>query len=93
MGAPIAGDGGSTSMSVLAQDEELLVEWNNIARLSLPTILLIFLQNIQKQDNSWNGITKIKMLVVSCPKVNCLEVSHPRLPSEYSYQDFGMTLP
>jgi len=42
-GAPTAGDGGSTSMSVLARNEELLVEWNDIARLSLPAILLIFL--------------------------------------------------
>ena len=40
--APIAGDDTSTSMSVLAQDEELLVERNDIARLSLPVILLIF---------------------------------------------------
>ena len=46
--APVAGDGGSTSMSVLARDDELLVERNNIARLSFPTILLIFLQNRQK---------------------------------------------
>jgi len=33
-------------MSVLARDEELLVEQNDIARLSLPVIFLIFLQNI-----------------------------------------------
>ena len=38
------GDGGSTSMSVLARDEELLVEQNDIACLSLSVILLIFLQ-------------------------------------------------
>ena len=87
-GAPIAGDKGSTSMSVLARDKELLVERNDIARLSLPAILLIFLQNRQKQHNSWNGI---KMLVVSHPKVNCPEVSCPRLPSEYSNQEFGMS--
>ena len=78
-------------MSVLARDEELLVERNDIARLSLPAILLIFLQNRQKQHTSWNGIRKIKMLVVSHPKVNRLEVSRPRLPSEYSNQDFGMS--
>ena len=77
-------------MSMLAQDEELLVERNDIARLSLPAILLIFLQNRQKQHNSLNGIRKIKMLVVSCPKVNHPEVSCLRLPSEYSNQDFGM---
>ena len=88
--APTAGDGGSTSMSVLAWDEELLVERNDISRLSLLVILLIFLQNRKKQHNSWNGIRK-KMLVVSHPKVNRLEVSHPRLPSEYSNQDFGMS--
>ena len=88
-GAPTAGDGGSTSMLVLAQDEELLVEQNDIAHLSLPALLLIFLQN--KQHNSWNRIRKIKMLVVSHPKVNHPEVSRLRLPSEYSNQDFGMS--
>jgi len=41
-GAPTAGDGGSTSISVLARDKELLVERNNIARLSFPANLLIF---------------------------------------------------
>jgi hypothetical protein len=30
--APTVGDEGSTSMSVLARDEELLIEWNDIAR-------------------------------------------------------------
>jgi len=45
-------------MLVLARDEELLVEQNDIARLSLPVILLIFLKNREKQDNSWNGIRK-----------------------------------
>ena len=89
--APTAGDEGSTSMSVLARDEELLVERNDIARLSLPVILLIFLQNKQKQHNSWNGIRKIKMLVISHPNVSCPEVSRPRLPSEYYNQDFGMS--
>ena len=89
--APIVGDGGSTSMSVLARDEELVIERNDVARLSLSAILLIFLQNIEKQHNSWNGIRKTKMLVVSCPKVNHPEVSRPRLPSEYSNQDFGMS--
>jgi len=44
-GAPTVGDGGSTSMLVLAQDEELLVERNDIAHLSMLGILLIFLQN------------------------------------------------
>ena len=47
-GASTAGDGGSTSMLVLARDEELHVEQNDIARLSLPAILLIFLQNRYK---------------------------------------------
>ena len=78
-------------MSVLAWDEELLVERNDIARLSLPAILLIFLQNRQKQHNSWIEISKIKMLVVSHPKVSRLEVSRLRIPSEYSNQDFGMS--
>ena len=78
-------------MSVLVRDKELLVERNDITRLSLPAVLLIFLQNRRKQHNSWNGIRKIKMLVVSHPKVNRPEVSHPRLPSEYSNQDFGMS--
>ena len=76
-------------MSVLAHDEELLVERNDIASLSLSAILLIFLQNRQKQHNSWKGIRKI--LVVSHSKVNRPEVSRPRLPSEYSNQDFGMS--
>jgi hypothetical protein len=35
-------------MSVLAWDNELLVEQNDTARLSFLTILLIFLQNRQK---------------------------------------------
>ena len=65
-GAPIVGDGGSTSMSVLAWDEEFLAERNDIARLSLLAILLIFLQNRQKQHNLWN---EIKMLVVSNSKI------------------------
>ena len=43
-----AEDGGSTSMSVLARDDELLIVRNDTARLSFPTILLIFLQNRQK---------------------------------------------
>jgi len=47
--APIAGDDGSTSMSMLAQDKELLIEQNDIARLSLPVMLLIFLQNRETQ--------------------------------------------
>ena len=55
-GAPTVGDEGPTSMSVLDYDEELLVERNDITRLSLPTILLIFLQYIQKRRNLWNGI-------------------------------------
>jgi len=46
--APAAGDGGTTSMSVHARDDELLIEQNDTARLSFPTILLIFLQNRQK---------------------------------------------
>ena len=66
--ASAAGDGGSTSMSVLAWDEEFLAERNDIARLSLLAILLIFLQNRQKQHNSWNRIRKIKVLVVSRSK-------------------------
>ena len=37
------------------------------------------------------GLGKIKMLVVSCPKVNHPEVSRLRLFSEYSNQDCGMT--
>ena len=57
-GAPTVGDDGLTSMLVLAQDEELLVEQNDIARLNLPAILLIFLKNREKQDISWNGIRR-----------------------------------
>ena len=52
-GALTVGGEGSTSMSVLAQDEELLVERNDITRLSLPMILLIFLQN--RQNNTTRG--------------------------------------
>jgi len=46
--ALVARDGGLTSMSVLAWDDELLVEQNDTAHLSFPMILLIFLQNSQK---------------------------------------------
>ena len=67
--AQTAGGEGSTSMSVLARDEELLVEQNDIARLSLPAILLIFLQN-EHNTTRGTGLGKIKMLVFSCPKVN-----------------------
>ena len=42
-GAPTAEDGTSTCMSVLPREEELLVERNDAARLSLLTNLLIFL--------------------------------------------------
>ena len=41
--APTAGDGVLICMSVLARDEELLVERNDAAHLSLPKYLLIFL--------------------------------------------------
>ena len=54
--APTAGDGGLTSMSVLARDKELLVEWNDIARLSLPTILLIFLKNRENKRTRGTGL-------------------------------------
>jgi hypothetical protein len=40
--------GASITMSVLTREDELLVEWNDAARLSLPKYLLIFLQNKQK---------------------------------------------
>jgi len=57
--APIAGDGTSICMSALPLEEELLVERNDAARLSLPTNLLIFLQNKQTtQLVEW--IRKIK---------------------------------
>jgi hypothetical protein len=58
-------------MSEPAHDEELLVDQNDTALLTFLMNLLI-LQNRQKKHNSWNGIRKIKMLVVSCPKVNHL---------------------
>ena len=45
-GASTAGDGTSICMS-LALEEELLVEQNDVARLSFPKYLLIFLQNKQ----------------------------------------------
>ena len=41
------GDGVSIYMLTLPLEEELLIEWNDAARLSLPTNLLIFLQNKQ----------------------------------------------
>jgi hypothetical protein len=37
------GDGALIYMSMLAREEELLVEWNDTARLNLPKYLLIFL--------------------------------------------------
>jgi hypothetical protein len=44
-GALIAGDGTLICISVLPLEEELLIERNDAACLSLPTNLLIFLQN------------------------------------------------
>ena len=46
-GAPTAGDGTSICMSALPLEEELLIERNDAARLSLLTNVLIFLQNKQ----------------------------------------------
>jgi len=43
--APITGDGTSIYMSALPLEDELLIEWNDAARLSFPKYLLIFLQN------------------------------------------------
>jgi len=40
----------------LALEEELLVERHDPVRLSLPKNLLIFLQKINKRQNSWNGL-------------------------------------
>ena len=46
-GASTTRDGVSICMSALPLEEELLIEQNNAARLTLPTNLLIFLQNKQ----------------------------------------------
>lgn len=54
-------------MSVLARDEELLVERNDIVGLSLPAILLIFLQNGHNTTRGM-GLGKVKMLAVSSPE-------------------------
>ena len=51
-------------MLVLARDKGLLVERNDIARLSLPTIFLIFLQNGHNTTREM-GLGKMKMLAVS----------------------------
>jgi len=57
--APAVGDGMPIYMSALALEEELLVEWDDAACLSLPKYLLIFLQNNQTtQLVEW--IRKIK---------------------------------
>jgi hypothetical protein len=72
-GTLTAGGGTSISMSTLALEEELLVEWDDPVRLSLPKNLLTFLQKINKRQNSWNGL-EIKMSAVSHSKV-----IHPRV--------------
>jgi hypothetical protein len=41
-----------------ASEEELLVEWDDPARLGLLKNFLIFLQKINKQHNSWNALGK-----------------------------------
>jgi len=54
-----AGDGTSICMSALTLEEELLIERDDVVRLSLPKYLLIFLQNNQTtQLVEW--IRKIK---------------------------------
>ena len=72
--APTAEDGGSTSMSALAWDDELLVERNEVARLILPINLHIFLHKKWRNTTHGMGLEKNKMSVVSH-----LEVSHPRV--------------
>jgi hypothetical protein len=77
-------------MSVLARDDELLVERNDTTHLSFPTNLFI-LQNRQKKHNSWKGIWEMKVLLVSRLEVIHSRFRRPRFPSEYSTQDCGMT--
>ena len=60
-------------MSMLALEEEFLVEQDDSTCLSLPKNLLIFLQKINKRQNSWNGLEN-KMSAVSR-----LKVSRPRV--------------
>ena len=78
-------------MSVHARDEELLVEWNDIARLSLPASYSFSYQIDKNNTTHGTGLRKIKMFMVSCPKVNRPEVSRLRLFSAYSNQDCGTT--
>jgi hypothetical protein len=56
-GPPTARDGMSIYMS-FASEEELLVEWDDPTCLGLLKNLLIVLQKINKQHNSWNALRK-----------------------------------
>jgi hypothetical protein len=56
-GPPTARDGMSICMS-FALEEELLVEWDDPTCLGLLKNLLIVLQKINKQHNSWNALRK-----------------------------------
>jgi hypothetical protein len=73
-------------MSALHLEAELLVEWNDAARLILPINLLIFQQNKHKKHNSWNGLgkkCKWSAAQSQSSRVNLLRVSHLRLPNEF----------
>jgi hypothetical protein len=51
---PVAGDGGSTSMSEHAHDEELLMDWNDTARLTFSMNLLILKNRERTQFVEWD---------------------------------------
>jgi len=65
--------GTSTCMSVLALEEELIVERDDPERMSLSLNVFNILHKVNKQ-NSWNGLGN-KMSVVSRPKAGRLSVS------------------
>ena len=67
-GALTAGDGTLIYMSALPWEEGLLVEWNDAARLSLLTNLLIFPQNKQTIQ-LMEQIRKIKCLRLAVQKL------------------------
>ena len=94
--ASIARDGTSTYMSALPLEEELLIKWNDVARLSLLTNLLIFLQNKQStQLVEWIRKIESQGLAIQESVVWGLIVWGSVFQGclmDFSNQDFGRTL-
>ena len=87
--------GTSICMSVLALEEELLVERPNPECMSLSLNLFNNLHKVNKQQNSWNilgnKMSVVSRLEVSRPRVSCSRVSHSWLPNRFFNQDFCIT--